>query len=232
MADRLQQVQMTTASLQLQVANNDDECRPELFHKDSLSMPQNENRAGISTSSGSALRIASKQQNTYWYQGVFGVVTIREKWISTRRLGSRADGKPVPAQKVLTVISPFLRRAFELYFDTSFSSVPRALRVYQMVNSDAPIFTMCREGDIDGVQTAIANGTYSPFIVDHQGGRTLLHVILPIISFVFRLTLVQVAALFLQPDLCALLLRLGLDPDRACDWGKQVQSPNLGFNWC
>lgn len=177
---------MTTASLQLQIANNNGEHRPALINEDGRSITQNENRAFISTSSNSALHITSKEQNTIWYRGVFGAVAIREKWINTRRIGSHTNGKTVSTQKVLTLTSPFLRRAVELYFGTTFASVPRALRVYQMVNWGAPIFGMCESGDLDGIQNEFANGTISPFVVD-KSGWTLLHVKFPIISLVFML---------------------------------------------
>ena len=195
MADRLQQVQTITTLRQLQMTNNNGECRPVLISEDELSIAprsrtqyeqQDEKRAVASARSNSGLQITSKEQTMLWYQGIFGVVAIREKWINTRRIGSRTDGKTVSAQKVLTVTSPFLRRAVELYFGKTFASVPTALRVYQMVNGDAPIFQMCAHGDLDGIQNEVAKGTFSPFVVD-QFGWTLLHVVCPVISLVFKL---------------------------------------------
>ena len=218
MADRLQQVHITTASLQVQGAQNAGECRPTLSNEDSLSITQNENRSEVSNSSGSALHITSKELNTIWYRGIFGHVAIREKWIRTRRLGSRTDGKPVPAQKVLTVTSPFLMRAFELYFGTSFASVPRALRMYQLVDFHAPIWEMCSKGDLDGIQDEFANGRFYPFVVTELG-RTLLHVVFPVVSLISLLMTVQCAAFLSQSEVCTLLLRLGLDPDRADTFG-------------
>lgn len=165
----------------MQTANNDGGCKPASINESGLSIRQDEDRAVVSTSSASAFHITSKEQNTVWYRGVFGLIAIREKRISTRRLGSRIDGKPVSTQKILTVTTPFLRRAVELYFGASLVSLPRALRVYQLVDMDAPIWDMCRKGDLDGIQDGFANGSFFPFVVDNLGW-TLLHVISPDVS--------------------------------------------------
>lgn len=124
----------------------------------------------------------------------------------------------MPAKRVLTITSPFLGRIFELYFGVSFASIPRALRVYQIIEYHAPIFKMCRNGDLEGVQNEFANGTISPFIVNGEG-FTLLHVTFPVISRVFVLTNFQLAVGIFQPEMSSLLLRLGVDPDRAENYG-------------
>ena len=186
---------MISTSIQLQMRNNNGECRPVLISEDEPSITprsrfnykqQDEKHAVASATSSSAFHITSKEQTMLWYRGVFGVVAIREKWINTKRIGSRTNGRTISTQKVLTVTSQFLRRAVELYFGTSFTSVPRALRVYQMVNRGAPIFQMCGNGDLEGIQDEFANGTFSPFVVNERGW-TLLHVVFPVISLVFML---------------------------------------------
>ena len=139
---------------------------------------QDEKRAVSCATSKSAFHITSKEQNRIWYRGVLGLVTIREKWISTGTRDFRTDGEPVPAEKVLMMKSLFLRRAVELYFGASFAGVPRALRVYQIVERNAPIFEMCRNGNLEGIQNLLANGAISPFVVT-KSGQTMLDVMLP-----------------------------------------------------
>ncbi len=219
---------MTTTLRKLQMATSSSECRPVFIKEEGLSIApkseteyaqQYEELAVTPAKSISSLHITSKEQKTIWYRGVFGSITAQEKWIRTSISGSRTVGKPVPAKKVLTMTSPFLKRAVELYFGASFASVPRALRVYQIINRRAPIFDMCRNGDLEGVQNELANGTVSPFVVDKYGW-TLLHVIFSVKSRVSMLIFVQWAVIYTQPEICSLLLRLRLDPDRASGTGQ------------
>ena len=218
---------MTTTLRQLQMSMNSSECRPVFLKDDSLSIApkseveytqQYEELPVTPAKSSSALHITSKKQNIMWYRGVFGYIATRETWIRTSKPGSRAVGKPVPAKKVLMMTSPFLKRAVELYFGASFASVPRALRVYHILDYRSPIFAMCKCGDLEGIQNELANGRVSPFVVDVHGW-TLLHVIFSVKSRVSMLMFVQWAVEYVQPELCSLLLRLGLDPDRASHAG-------------
>lgn len=86
------------------------------------------------------------------------------------------------------------------------------------MESYAPIFNMCRYGDLEGIQNEFANGTISPFIVN-EIGWTLLHVTFPVVSRMFVLTNFQLAVRVVQPEMFSLLLRLGVDPDRADNYG-------------
>lgn len=209
---QLQQNKTTTAIHQLQVTTNEPGCRAISVNDDNFSITprssiqytqQKDEQLVAPGSSNSALHITSKEQTTIWYRGVFGVIATQEKWISSSRSASRTAGKPVPAKRVLTITSPFLGRVVELYFGVSFASIPRALRVYQIMERHAPIFDMCCNGDLEGIQNEFANGTISPFVVDDYG-NTLLHL----------------AVCFVQPEMCSLLLRLGVDPDRGDSRGE------------
>ena len=189
---------MTTTLRQVQMATSGSECRPVFTKEASLSnVPKSETEytqqyeelAVTPAKSTSTLHITSKEQNTIWYEGVFGSVATRETWIRTSKSDSRTVGKPVPAKKVLKMTSPFLRRTVELYFGASFASVPRALRVYQIISRGALIFGMCKRGNLEGIQNELANGTVSPFVVDHDG-QTLLHVLVSVKSHVSMLMFV------------------------------------------
>lgn len=210
------------------MTTNSSECRPVFIKEEGRSIApkseveytqQYEELAVTPAKSSSALHITPNEQNTTWYQGRFGYVATQEKWIRTSKSGSRTVGKLVPAKKVLTMTSPFLKRAVEFYFGASFASVPRALRVYQIIDDDAPIFGMCSGGDLEGFQNQLANGTVSPFVVNEYGGWTLLHVISSVKSRVSMLIFVQFAVFYTQPEICSLLLKLGLDPDRGENHG-------------
>ena len=74
----------------------------------------------------------------------------------------------------LKIKLPFSKRILDVSLGPRLLSIPRALRVYIAVDSSAPIFKMAFFGDIEGIQTALAEGM-SPFVVDDEG-HTLLHV--------------------------------------------------------
>lgn len=179
-----------TAIRQLQITTHKNRGRAIAINEDSLSTKprsriqygqQSGERLVAPPASSSTFDVTSRIQDSIWYKGVFGSVAVQQKWISTNRSGSRTAGKPVPAKRILTITSPILRRALELYFGASFVSVPRALRVYQIIHRNTPIFTKIRYNDLEGIQNEFSNGTISPFIVD-QDGRTLLHVMISVIS--------------------------------------------------
>lgn len=57
----------------------------------------------------------------------------------------------------------------------SFGRVSRTLSTYPILESTAPIFAICRNGDLQGLQVALSSGSVSPFVLDEYG-ETLLHV--------------------------------------------------------
>ena len=66
-----------------------------------------------------------------------------------------------------------MKRQMEIYFGTSLASIPRALRVYQIVKTDLSLVEMCYEGDLEGIQAAFANGSISPYAADEDGWSLL-----------------------------------------------------------
>ena len=102
-----------------------------------------------------------------------------------------------------------MRYAFEVRYIGSYWRVPTALRVYAVSNWRAPVFEMCKNGDLEGLQFMFSSGSVSPFVID-QFGRSLLHVS----TYCIYLDVAkcdQYAAYSLQADTVQFLLRLGLD---------------------
>jgi len=101
---------------------------------------------------------------------------IHTKSTSLGGQGSRSEKQAI-REKTVTITSPMMKYTLEMFFGRSFLSVPRALRVYHVIDYRAPIFDMCRIGDLEGVQAAFADGSASPFAVN-QWGSTPLYVCL------------------------------------------------------
>lgn len=69
----------------------------------------------------------------------------------------------------------FSRKALELRFRSSFGQISRTLSTYPILESTAPIFHICRMGDLKGLQVALSTRSISPFVLDEKG-QSLLHV--------------------------------------------------------
>ena len=121
--------------------------------------------------------IIAKSHSVTWYWGVLGSVSIRTNRKYTKKLRSSCveSEQPVNEEKVLTIRPSFLRHGYDLSFDTGFPSIPRNLRIYEIINCDAPIFALVAAGDLATLQKALQQGIASPFVLD-ESGYTLLHV--------------------------------------------------------
>ena len=62
-----------------------------------------------------------------------------------------------------------------LCFKNAYGSISHSFQVDPIADYDAPIFDLCENGDIAGVQDMVARRVVSPFVRDPDG-RTLLHV--------------------------------------------------------
>lgn len=123
-----------------------------------------------------AFRKIAKETRLVWYRGFFGCVNVQFK--STSLSGSntcRLGRKAANTEKTFLISSSLLRKAFELRFLNSFGQISRTLSTYPVLERTAPIFDMCFDGDVQGLQVALSSGDVSPFVLD-QWGQSLLHV--------------------------------------------------------
>lgn len=159
-------------------------------------------------------RATSKETHSVWYRGYFGSVDIQVKSTSLSTSKSRKTGKrAIVEEKTIKLTPAFLRKTLELRLLSSFGQISRTLRTYPILKDSAPIFTICKNGDLRGLQAALSSGTISPFVVSEEG-LSLLHVRFGSKSKTSELLLteVQYAAAGASLDTCALLLELGADP--------------------
>lgn len=135
-------------------------------------------RASSPSSYTSKNSILSSTKETYynWYQGLFGFIVVRTKSKSLKRSDSRwNDNRAVVNEKTIKIKPSFMRQVLELQLVNSFGRISRTLSTYHVLEWNAPIFKMCKDGDLEGLQVAMSSGGISPFVVDEYG-ETLLHV--------------------------------------------------------
>lgn len=133
--------------------------------------------AGSSTITSSNMQtvVGSLSQQRKWkedlYKSFLGTVISR----TVRRPGGQqaevliSSKGPSSEEKSFTFISPFSRYCLELQLRYSYGKISRTLNVSPVVDRFADIFSMCRAGDIAGIQTSLSQGKYSPFSVDEYG---------------------------------------------------------------
>lgn len=76
----------------------------------------------------------------------------------------------------MTFRSPFMSYAFQLRYTRSFGHISQSLNIYPVLSDDDPVFRMCQNGDLLGLQAALSRKGVSPFVTDTNQGWTLLHV--------------------------------------------------------
>lgn len=122
------------------------------------------------------IRANSKETHSAWYRGYFGRVDIHVKSTSLSASKSRRTGnRAVSEEKTIKITPAFLRKTLELRLLSSFGQVSRTLKIYPILKISTPIFSICKNGDLGGLQAALSSGTISPFVTDEYGW-SLLHV--------------------------------------------------------
>ena len=130
----------------------------------------------LSCTPSSAFRNITKVKHYTWYYGFFGRIDVQSKSTSLSRSNPRKLGNRVISEEEIVRFTPsFSRRALELRLVISFGKISRTLSTYTTLKQSAPIFEICKYGDLQDLQTLLSSGTVSPFVVD-EFGWSLLHV--------------------------------------------------------
>ena len=141
----------------------------------------------------SLVRTQRQESNKEWYRGIFGTITIQKKAKFSNQLPSLTafENRPLAEETAIKITPSFIGRLLELRLASSLGKVSRNLSVYPIVPGGSPVFEMCRNGDIHGLQVGFSSGTMSPFVLDENGG-SLLHVRTIPTYLVHSLTLISV----------------------------------------
>ena len=114
------------------------------------------------------------------YRGILGNVSVRKKSNFTKGGDDShvTRRKAVSEERIIMITPSFAQRGIELRFVSGFGRISRALSTYPVLPSRSPVFRMCIDGDLEGLQAALSNGRVSPFAL-HESGHSLLHVSKP-----------------------------------------------------
>ena len=119
----------------------------------------------------------TEQEHLLWDGGMFGTMTLRKtsKYFEAPSAGAKGE-LPLVSETVWTFRPSFVSYTLQLLYARSFGHVSRSLNIYPVLSDSDPIFSMCWEGDLLGLQTALSSQRVSPFVTDSELGWTLLHV--------------------------------------------------------
>ena len=119
----------------------------------------------------------TEQKHLLWYRGMFGTMTLRKtsKYSQTPSAGANGE-RPLVSETVWAFTPSFISYTLQLLYARSFGHVSRSLNIYPVLSASDPIFSMCEDGDLLGLQTALSRQRVSPFVTDYESGWTLLHV--------------------------------------------------------
>jgi hypothetical protein len=122
----------------------------------------------------------SKRQSIAFssFSGPFGKLRIRRK-ISDSTFGDEEEPSPMTAyaknETTWTFMPSFLSYAFDFRYLNTCGHIERSLRTYPVISNCHPVWDMCRDGDLKGIQKLLSNRQISPFCVNSYG-TTLLEV--------------------------------------------------------
>ena len=124
----------------------------------------------------------TEQEHVTWYRGMFGTMTLEKKSKYPKSSASAGRKKPLVSEMAWTFRSSFISYAIQLRYARSFGYVSPSLNVYPVLDRSDPVFDMCEDGDLSGLQAALSRNSVSPFVTDPDG-RTLLHVSIELRQF-------------------------------------------------
>ena len=112
-----------------------------------------------------------------WYMGILGYVSIltKSKFMDDAFNAHTLDKRFMSEERIVVVRPSFLMSQVELRFVNSCGRISRTLSMDCVVPFKAPVFDMCRSGDIKGLRHAYYAGSVSLEVVDPLG-MGLLHV--------------------------------------------------------
>ena len=118
----------------------------------------------------------TEQEHLLWCCGIFGTVALRKTSKYSQAPSAGAKEKiPLVSETVWTFRPSLISYTLQLLYARSFGHVSRSLNIYPVLSDSDPIFSMCWEGDLLGLQSALSKQRVSPFVTNCDGW-TLLHV--------------------------------------------------------
>ena len=122
-------------------------------------------------------RVISQESMLHWYAGILGNIYVRTKSkVIDDGLNVHVVHKRSVSEESTFIFRPsFIKNQYELRSVERCGHKFRNLRFDCVVGFKAPVFEMCRSGDIRGLRDAFLSGSVSPDVVNPLG-MGLLHV--------------------------------------------------------
>lgn len=112
---------------------------------------------------------SARDTKTTLYRGILGVVSVQTK----SEVASKSSKDWKLSKKAITIMPSFINYVLEMSFMDQFGCIPRTLNVFPVLSNEAPIFDMCWDNNIEGLQSAFSTGSVSPFVLDDDGWSLL-----------------------------------------------------------
>jgi hypothetical protein len=112
------------------------------------------------------------------YTGLFGRLLVRSTTQSSNfdDKGELLLGAPYIKKESTWVLVPsFLSTCINYQWVNACGFIQRSIRIYPFLSNDHPIWDLCINGNLEGIQAVLSKGQISPFSVN-KWGDTLLHV--------------------------------------------------------
>ena len=120
---------------------------------------------------------STKQEHVLWYKGIFGTIYHQKKSKYSKSTHTSAEGKAsLISETSWTLMPSFVSYALRIRYARSFGHISPSFQIYPMMSHLDPVFELCRNGDLVGLQAAVSMKRLSPFVTDDLLGCTLLHV--------------------------------------------------------
>ena len=119
----------------------------------------------------------SRQRMMLWYMGILGYVSVqtKSKYVDDTHPAHVIDKGLLSEERIIVFRPSFWKTQLELHFVNVCGRISRTLSTDCVIDFKAPIFEMCRSGDVRGLKDAFYSGSVSLNVVDPLG-RGLLHV--------------------------------------------------------
>ena len=110
-----------------------------------------------------------------FYSGPFGRVRVTKE-VDNSRFEADSSARACTRSKTTWIfMSSFLSRHIDMQYLNTGGHVQRSIRTYPVLPYEHPVWKMCHDGDLKGIQKLLGDRQVSPFSVDAVGD-TLLHV--------------------------------------------------------
>ena len=131
----------------------------------------------VSPTSPSYIRVIPREMMLLWHLGILGYVSVQteSKFVDDIHNADTVDKRLMSKERIIVFRPSFWKIQLELHYFNNSGRISRTLSTDCVIDFKAPVFDMCRSGDIEGLRDAFYSGSISLDVVNPLG-MGLLHV--------------------------------------------------------